>query len=139
MFEVGYKVVFEKTFTVEDVLAFAEISLDDNPVHLDERYAQGTIFTGCIVHGILLSSMFSKIFGTIFPGNGTIYLSQSTRFIRPGYVGDHFRAEATLSEYIEEKRRGTFNTQIFDSKDQLIITGEAKLLFPEQVSDEKRN
>jgi len=66
----------KKTFTKEEIQLFSEISGDSNPLHTDEEFAQRTIFKNTIVHGVLLTGLFSRIFGTLYPGPGTAYLSQ---------------------------------------------------------------
>lgn len=122
---------FTKTFHAEDVAQFAGLSQDDNPIHLDEAYAKGTVFKERVVHGVLLLSMFSKIFGTIYPGQGGIYMSQSAEFLRPAYIGDELTAKATLISFEDKKRQGVFSCQAFNSKGKLLLRGEAKILFPD--------
>jgi 3-hydroxybutyryl-CoA dehydratase len=78
---------FVNTFTEKDVVAFAGLSQDDNPIHVDPEYARNSIFKKQVVHGVLLVSMFSKIFGTIYPGNGGIYMSQTSKFLKPAFIG----------------------------------------------------
>ena len=104
-YQIGQSAFFEKCITDEEVRKFAEISGDDNPVHLDDEYAKDTLFGKRIVHGILVSSLISKVIGTQLPGNGTIYLSQNLKFLKPVYVGETVRAEVVIKEIIEEKNR----------------------------------
>lgn len=125
---------FVKAFSEDDVIAFARLSQDDNPIHIDKAYAEQSIFKAQVVHGVLLVSMFSKIFGTIYPGNGGIYLSQTSKFIRPAYIGDEITAKATLTEFDNTKKRGVFLCEAFNSKNELLLTGEAKILFPKTFS-----
>lgn len=125
---------FVNTFSEEDVAAFAGLSQDDNPIHVDADYARQSIFKKRVVHGVLLVSMFSKIFGTIYPGNGGIYLSQSSKFVRPAFIGDEIRAKATLTAFDNEKKRGVFLCEAFNPQDELLVTGEAKILFPASFS-----
>lgn len=121
---------FSNTFTAHDVETFARLSKDDNPLHLDADYASQTIFKKRVVHGILVISMFSKIFGTIFPGNGGIYLSQTSKFIKPAYLDDELTAVATLTSFDNESKRGIFKCETFNSKGELILAGESRMLFP---------
>jgi len=121
---------FTKTFHAEDVALFAGLSQDDNPIHLDEAYAKDTVFKARVVHGVLLLSMFSKIFGTIYPGQGGIYMSQSAKFLRPAYIGDEITAKATLTSFEDKKKQGVFSCQAFNSRGKLLLNGEAKILFP---------
>ncbi|MCF8374639.1 MAG: MaoC family dehydratase [Bacteroidales bacterium] len=123
-------VEFKKTYTSEDLIDFARISEDNNPIHIDEEYAAKSIFEKRVVHGVLLAGMFSKIFGTIYPGNGTIYLSQSSKFLKPAYLNDLITAKVTLTSFDNEKKRGIFLTECFNESGALVLTGEAKILFP---------
>ncbi len=125
---------FVNTFSDEDVVAFANLSQDNNPIHLDEEYAGNSIFKRRVVHGVLIVSMFSKIFGTIYPGNGGIYLSQTSKFVRPAFLNDEITAKATLTEFDNEKKRGVFLTEAFNQNNELLLTGEAKILFPKTFS-----
>jgi 3-hydroxybutyryl-CoA dehydratase len=125
---------FVNTFTEKDVVAFAGLSQDDNPIHVDPEYARNSIFKKQVVHGVLLVSMFSKIFGTIYPGNGGIYMSQTSKFLKPAFIGDEIRAKATLTAFDNEKKRGVFLCEAFNQKDELLLKGEAKILFPRSFS-----
>ena len=74
--------------------------------------------------------MFSKIFGTIYPGNGGIYLSQNTKFMRPVFVGDSVTAEVELIDFHTEKKIGTFSTRCYNAEGQIVADGEAKIKMP---------
>jgi len=128
---IGYEIEFHKTFSTENVLDFSRISEDNNPIHLDEDHASKSIFGKRVVHGILLVSMFSKIFGTMYPGNGAIYLSQTSKFLAPAFIGETIIAKAKLIRFDNDKFQGVFLTECFNKEsDKLIFTGEAKILFP---------
>jgi 3-hydroxybutyryl-CoA dehydratase len=127
---IGKEVEFSKTFSSADVLEFSRISEDDNPVHIDEVYAAESIFGKRVVHGILLVSMFSKIFGTIYPGNGAIYLSQTSKFIKPAFIDDVIKAKIKLISFNDDNKQGVFLTECFKESDKLILTGDARILFP---------
>lgn len=127
---INKEIKFLKSFSSENVRDFAGISEDNNPLHLDEEYASKTIFKKPVVHGVLLIGMFSKIFGTIYPGNGGIYLSQTAKFLKPAFIGDEITAKVKLVDFDEPKYRGIFKTECFDSKGNLLVVGEAKILFP---------
>ena len=103
-FVVGQRVVLERTFSLEEVIAYAKITGDDNPLHVDEEYAKNSRFGGNIVHGMFVMGVVSKILGTILPGNGTIYLGQDVRFQRPVYVDKKVFIEVEIAE-IENDRR----------------------------------
>ena len=87
---VGSKFEYEFSFTQQDVVNFATASGDFNPIHLDEEYAKNSIFKTTIIHGFLGGSIFSKVFGTIFPGNGTIYLKQDLSFLKPMFTNKNY-------------------------------------------------
>ena len=127
---IGNEIEFSKTFSRDNVLDFARISEDNNPIHIDEKYASETIFGKRVVHGVLLVSMFSKIFGTIYPGNGAIYLSQTAKFLKPAFIGDIIVAKAKLISFDNDKFQGIFLTECYKESETLIFTGEAKILFP---------
>lgn len=113
------------SFSQEDVVKFSEASGDHNPIHLDATYAKETIFKKPIIHGFLGSSIFSRVFGTLFPGEGTIYLKQELSFLRPMYAAVDYIAYFKVLEVIPEKHRALVQTQIRDGRDKLITTGEA--------------
>lgn len=131
---VGSVFEFVHTFSEKDVADFAFLSKDDNPIHLDKDYAENSIFKKRVVHGVLLVSMFSKIFGTIYPGNGGIYLSQTSKFIRPAFIGDEIRAKATLTSFDTDKKHGVFLCETFNQNNKLLLKGEAKILFPKEYT-----
>jgi 3-hydroxybutyryl-CoA dehydratase len=127
---IGSEIKFSKAFSLNNVLDFSKISEDNNPIHIDEKYASESIFGKRVVHGVLLISMFSKIFGTIYPGNGSIYLSQTSKFLKPAFIGDIIVAKAKLISFDNNKFQGTFLTECYKESEILIFTGEAKVLFP---------
>ena len=115
-------------FTQADVVKFADVTGDYNPVHLDEAYAATTPFKKPILHGFLSGSVFSKVFATIFPGPGSIYMSQTMVFKRPMYVDQDYVATFTIVE--EEPTKGllTIACKITDSNSKLCLEGEGKLM-----------
>src|SRR5476649_1967514 len=95
-FSVGETASLTRVVTAQDVEAFARVSGDDNPVHLDEAYAASTRFKKRIAHGMLTASYISALLGSRFPGRGTIYLKQELAFLRPVYLGDTIEVRATV-------------------------------------------
>src|SRR3546814_10430641 len=93
--------VFAKTVTDADITMFAGISGDTNPVHLDQSFAEKTMFAGRIAHGMLSASFISTVFGTRLPGPGCIYLRQDLRFQAPVKIGDTVEARVTVKEIQE--------------------------------------
>jgi len=128
--EIGKSFEFSKIFTKQDVDTFAKISEDNNPIHVDDNYASKSIFGKRVVHGLLITSMFSKIFGTIYPGEGGIYQSQTSKFLKPVFLNEQITAKVTLTHFDQVKNKGTFLTECFKSYDILVLTGEAKIVFP---------
>ncbi len=115
------------TFSKEDVLSFVDLSGDDNPIHTDEDFAASTVFKQPIVHGMLVGSLISTIFGKDFPGPGTIYLEQNMKFKAPVNFGDTVTAEVCITEIIPEKRRVFFTTQC-KVAGKLVVDGNATLM-----------
>lgn len=112
-----------------DLIAFAEVSGDRNPVHLDEAYAQTTQFGGRIAHGMLSAAYISAVLGTQLPGPGCIYLSQALRFKRPVRIGDEVTARATVTAIDAEKARVTIAT-ICTVGGKAVVEGEATVMVP---------
>ena len=125
--KIGMCEYIEKTITELDVINFSEISLDTNPLHLDEEYAKNTIFKGKIVHGILGDGLISGVIGTKLPGKGAIYLSQNLKFLAPVRIGDTIRAEVKVIDLDKEKRKVGLKTICINQEGVIVIDGEAKV------------
>ncbi|MEY8118321.1 MaoC family dehydratase [Falsihalocynthiibacter sp. BN13B15] len=132
--EVGMSRHVEKVITDRDIELFAEVSTDRNPVHLDDAYAQDTIFEGRIAHGMLTAGLVSAVIGEQLPGHGTIYLSQSLKFLAPVRPNDIVRAEVTVAQIDYSKRRVTLDCLcLIDGKP--VLKGEAIVLAPSKKFD----
>ncbi|MEY8142018.1 MaoC family dehydratase [Falsihalocynthiibacter sp. CO-5D18] len=132
--EVGMSRHVEKAITDRDIELFAEVSTDRNPVHLDDAYAQDTIFEGRIAHGMLTAGLVSAVIGEQLPGHGTIYLSQSLKFLAPVRPNDIVRAEVTVAQIDYSKRRVTLDCLcLIDGKP--VLKGEAIVLAPSKKFD----
>ncbi len=127
--EEGMSAAFGKTITDADILMFAGVSGDTNPVHLNEEFALGTAFQGRIAHGMLTASLISTVLGTKLPGPGCIYLSQSLKFLAPVRAGDTVRAEVTLRSLDKERRRCVFET-VCKVGGKNVLEGEALIMVP---------
>lgn len=123
-----------KTFTDEDVRLFAQVSGDDNSVHLDDAYAATTQFGRRIVHGMLTASLISAILGCDLPGVGTIYLGQDIKFKAPVYLDDTITATVELIKYRDDKRIATFRTTCVNQAGTLVIEGEAVVVAPAETA-----
>ena len=128
--EIGEQAETTKKFIESDVLGFAEISTDFNPAHVDEDYASKTMFKQRIVHGMLVGSLFSSIFGVQLPGLGSIYTKQSLKFIKPVYFGDVITAVVTVKEKNLERNRVVFDCVAKNQNDETVIVGEAEIMPP---------
>jgi 3-hydroxybutyryl-CoA dehydratase len=127
--EIGMIRHVQKVVTDRDIELFAEVSTDRNPVHLDEDYAQDTIFGGRIAHGMLTAGLVSAVIGEQLPGHGSVYLGQSLKFLAPVRPGDMVRAEVEVTDIDYARRRVTLETRcLVDGKKVLI--GEATVLAP---------
>lgn len=129
MIEVNQVYTHDFRFSQEEVNKFAEVTGDKNPVHLDADYAAKTMFKRPIMHGMLSASLFSKVFGTLFPGEGTIYLKQSLTFLKPMYVDTPYQAVFTVKEVVKDKNRAVVETLIKDVTNGNVCTsGEATVM-----------
>jgi 3-hydroxybutyryl-CoA dehydratase len=116
-----------KTITDEDIKAFAELSGDVNPVHIDDEFASGTIFKKRIAHGFLTGALFSTVLGTKLPGPGCIYLSQSMKFKAPVYIGDEVVATCKVTSVDLEKGRVTLACDC-SVNGKTVLEGEASMM-----------
>jgi len=115
----------EFSYTQEDVNRFAEISGDKNPIHLDEEFASNSLFKRRIIHGYLGTSIFSKVFAMNFPGEGTIYLKQDLKFMKPMFAKETYVAIFTVEDHIADKHRALVKTEIYNKENEVVVTGEA--------------
>ncbi|MEH6629961.1 MAG: MaoC family dehydratase [Halopseudomonas aestusnigri] len=125
--EEGMEASFAKTVTEADIVLFAGVSGDTNPVHINEEAALKSVFEGRIAHGMLTASFISAVLGTKLPGPGAIYLSQSLRFKAPVRIGETVTAKVRVKEVIAEKKRVVLETtcQVL-GKD--VLVGEAMVM-----------
>ncbi|MCR9256935.1 MAG: MaoC family dehydratase [Alphaproteobacteria bacterium] len=124
---VGMSDSYAKTVTDADVVMMAAISGDTNPVHLNEEFAQETMFKGRIAHGMLSAAFISTVFGTKLPGPGCVYVKQSLNFKAPVRVGDTVWATVTCKDIVPEKGRVVFDT-VCTVKGKVVVDGEAVLM-----------
>ncbi|MDY0242706.1 MAG: MaoC family dehydratase [Rhodospirillaceae bacterium] len=122
--KVGQTATYAKTVTEADIVLFAGVSGDTNPVHLNKEYADTTMFKGRIAHGMLSAGFISSVLGTKLPGPGAIYMTQTLSFKAPVRIGDTVVAKAELIELIPEKKRARFKTTATVGT-TVVIDGEA--------------
>ncbi len=127
--EVGLRGEYRRVITQADVELFAQVSGDNNPLHLDEAFAGSTMFEGRIVHGMYTAAMISAVIGTRMPGPGCIYMSQSLRFLAPVRAGDEVMASVTVAELLPAKRRAKMNTECRVGE-KVVLAGDALILVP---------
>jgi 3-hydroxybutyryl-CoA dehydratase len=125
---------FETSFAITDEMVkhFAEVIGDRNPIHLNEAYAAKSIFKQRVAHGMLPAGLLSGVLGCHFPGLGTIYLSQTLKFIKPVFIGDRITLQLKVLEIISEKNRVRLETLFINQKDETVIAGEALVMPPPQ-------
>ncbi|MDA8250944.1 MAG: MaoC family dehydratase [Rhodospirillales bacterium] len=118
-----------KTITEADILLFAAVSTDTNPVHLNAEAAAGSLFKQRVAHGMLSAGLISAVLGTKLPGPGTVYLSQSLRFRAPVKIGDTVTATVEVTALDAGKKRATFRT-VCTVGGKPVIEGEAVVIPP---------
>jgi len=126
---VGQEASLSRTVTEADIAAFAEVSGDKNPVHLDAQYAAGTMFKERIAHGMLSAAYISAVFGMKLPGPGAIYISQTLNFKAPVKIGDTVVTTVKVAELIPEKKRARFDS-VCSVNGKPVVQGEAVLMVP---------
>ena len=131
--EEGMEDAFAKTITDADVITFAGISGDTNPIHLNHEFASETMFEGQVAHGMLTASFISTVIGTKLPGPGCIYVSQDLRFKAPVKVGDTVTATCTVTRMIPEKRMIEMET-ICSVRGKPVLDGRATILVPSRAN-----
>ena len=121
---IGDTASFSKTITEHDVYAFAGLSGNFNPVHVDEEFARNTRFKGRIAHGLLAAGLISTVIGTALPGANAIYMAQELVFKSPVMLGDTLTALVEVVEKIEAKKRIIFKTSVTNQNGVVVIEGK---------------
>ena len=129
---VGQSAELTRTVAASDLDAFAAVTGDTNPVHLDEAYAAATPFKGRIAHGMLSAGYISAVLGTRLPGPGAVYVSQSLSFRRPVRIGDEVTAEVKVTAIDAARGRVTFATQCVVAG-KTVVEGEAVVIVPRRA------
>ena len=131
--QLGMEATFAKTVTEGDIVCFAEVTGDKNPVHLDSAYASRTMFKERIAHGMLTAGYISAVFGMELPGPGAIYVSQTLNFKAPVRIGDRVLARVRVVELYPPKRRARFECTCTIG-DTTVLEGEAVLMIPARAT-----
>ena len=131
--EPGRSAAMSKTVTEADVVLFAVVTGDFNPAHLDQTYAERSRFGGRIAHGMPSAGFISACLAMRLPGPGTVYLSQSLRFLRPVRIGDTVTARVEVAELFPAKRRVRLLTACSNQEGEAVVEGEALVWLPEDA------
>ena len=132
--EIGMSRMLKRKITQNDILLFSKVSGDENPVHLDEEYAQQTIFGRRIAHGMLTASLISAVIAEQLPGHGTVYLSQTLNFVRPVLPGQFVTTTVLVTHIEYSNRRVTLNCEC-KVAEKIVLAGEALVLAPSRKFD----
>ena len=132
--EIGMSRMLERKITQNDILLFSKVSGDQNPVHLDKEYAQQTIFGQRIAHGMLTASLISAVIAEQLPGHGTVYLSQTLKFLRPVLPGQLVTTTVSVTHVEYSNRRVTLDCKS-EVDEKVVLAGEALVLAPSRKFD----
>ncbi|HTO16989.1 MAG TPA: MaoC family dehydratase [Edaphocola sp.] len=133
MFQVGDQFKQEFSYTQEDVDMYAKASGDTNPLHIDEEAGKNSMFGRRIIHGFLGASIFTRIFGTLWYADGTVYMGQSMKWFKPMFTERLYEGVITVKEINKEKHRVNYVCEVFDKETgELTISGEATLMNRKQ-------
>lgn len=128
----GQSASMTKKVTDTDIVLFAVVSGDSNPVHVDQAHAEATQFRERIAHGMLTASFISATMAMKLPGPGAVYLSQTLRFIRPVRIGDTVTATVEVQELMPSSRQVRLSTVCRNQRQKIVLDGEALVLIPEE-------
>ena len=131
LFNQGDEYKFERYISADDVMKFAEVVGDLNPIHLDVEFAESSFFKKRIVHGAFLAGLISKVLGMDFPGQGTVYISQNSIFKRPVLVDTTVTVKVKVTQVLAENRRLVLDTNILNSEGKVCLAGTATVWLPE--------
>lgn len=129
-FYVGQTASFSRTVTETDVVMFAGLSGDYNPVHVDREYASDTRFGQRIAHGLLTASFLSRLLGMELPGKESVYLEQTLKFMKPVFIGDTITATAEILEIDQKRSIFTLSTICRNQDGTIVLSGEGKIMMP---------
>ncbi|MBK7014023.1 MAG: MaoC family dehydratase [Sulfuritalea sp.] len=125
--QVGMRGTYAKTVTEADIILFAGVTGDNNPVHIDAEAAASTMFNERIAHGMLSAGFISAVLGTKLPGPGSIYMSQSLKFLAPVKIGDTVKTVCEVTVVVPEKKRVTLKTTCY-VRDKVVVDGDATMM-----------
>lgn len=129
-YQIGDKAELTKKFSDKDLMDYVRATNDSNPIHCNDEHTISR-FKGKIVHGMLVGGLISAVLGTTLPGHGTIYVSQSLKFIKPVYLNESITARVEITAIDEQRKRLVMATTCFNEKNELVVVGEAVVIPPE--------
>lgn len=127
---IGQQASCSKTFTETDIVLYAGLSGDFNPIHIDKEFAKNTRFKKRIAHGLLTSSLLSQLLGMYLPGKGSVYMNQTLKFTSPVFIGDTITATGLVKKINEQNNTVTIKTECHNQQEKLVLTGEAIMMIP---------
>jgi 3-hydroxybutyryl-CoA dehydratase len=130
---IGTQATLSRTITEDDILLFALVSGDHNPIHLDAEYAEKSLFGKRIAHGFLIGSLISAVLGNDMPGPGSIYLGQTLKFLAPIHIGDTVTVTVKVVALREDKRIITLHTDCINQHGTLVLSGEATVKYTKEL------
>lgn len=130
---IGTSATLSRTISEDDILLFALVSGDHNPIHLDADYAERSLFGKRIAHGFLIGSLISAVLGNEMPGPGTIYLGQTLKFLAPIHIGDTVTVIVKVVAIREDKRILTLHTDCTNQHGTLVLSGEATVKYTREA------
>jgi 3-hydroxybutyryl-CoA dehydratase len=130
---IGTQAILSRTITEDDILLFALVSGDHNPIHLDAEYAEKSLFGKRIAHGFLIGSLISAVLGNDMPGPGSIYLGQTLKFLAPIHIGDTVTVTVKVVALREDKRIITLHTDCTNQHGTLVLSGEATVKYAKEL------
>jgi 3-hydroxybutyryl-CoA dehydratase len=130
---IGTQATLSRTITEDDILLFALVSGDHNPIHLDAEYAEKSLFGKRIAHGFLIGSLISAVLGNDMPGPGSIYLGQTLKFLAPIHIGDTVTVTVKVVELRVDKRIITLHTNCTNQHGTLVLSGEAIVKYTKEL------
>jgi acyl dehydratase len=130
---IGTQATLSRTITEDDILLFALVSGDHNPIHLDAEYAEKSLFGKRIAHGFLIGSLISAVLGNDMPGPGSIYLGQTLKFLAPIHIGDTVTVTVKVVALREDKRIVTHHTDCTNQHGTLVLSGEATVKYTKEL------
>ncbi len=127
--KVGDEAKLTHTITQKDVETYSRLTGDINPLHMDNNFARKTQFGKRVVHGMLVASFISTMIGTIFPGEGTLYLGQDLKFKKPVYINDIIQVNVKVMQKVESSKMLALQTTVSNQRSEVVITGAARVTW----------